>query len=108
MWRGVHGANMDTDLDTVRVIGCCIGDDDLDLMELNSSRDFDERRELATYGCGMCPIVVACKYTTLCWLDSPSVPELSKNRSLFTSKLKRIWAMKQYIRWEEWICGKLF
>lgn len=49
MWRGVHGANIDTDLDTVRVIGC-IGDDDFDLIELNSSRDFDERRELATYG----------------------------------------------------------
>lgn len=60
MWRGVHGANIDTDRDTVRVIGC-IGDDDFDLIELNSSRDFDERRELATYGWGMWPTVVACK-----------------------------------------------
>lgn len=60
MWRGVHGADIDTDLDTVRVCGC-IGDDDFDLIELNSSRDFDERFELATYGCGIWPIVVACK-----------------------------------------------
>lgn len=49
MWRGVHGADIETDLATVFVIGCN-GDDDFDLMELSSSRDFDDRLELATYG----------------------------------------------------------
>lgn len=65
MWRGVHGADIDTDLATVRVIGCN-GDEDFDFIELSSSRDADERLELATYGCGIWPMVVACKYTTLC------------------------------------------
>lgn len=63
MCRGVHGANIDTERDTVRVIGCCVGGgvgdcgrccmDDLVRIELTSSRDFEERREFSTYGCGM-------------------------------------------------------
>lgn len=63
MWRGVHGASIDTERDTVRVIGCGgsgAGDDDCGCciddfvrIELTSSRDFDERREFSTYGCGM-------------------------------------------------------
>lgn len=70
MCRGVHGASIDTDRDTERVIGCCAGGcdgdcgrciEDLVRIELPSSRDFDERREFSTYGCGMWPTVVACK-----------------------------------------------